>query len=331
MHRSAAVRLRRPQLRVPWLKRVSVVRMAIASGRKVQSSTTACIVAQNLRLASLSGSADGRCHSADAQHVRAAATVVSSVVSRIHVRPSDRREQSGQTVPHVEASANIFDCRACAGFSSGCSSDKARASSLTKREDSLRQLLDWQGASGTSTAARSHFCDAGLVEPGLTSRRTVQKPGGLEAVLGNARRHDSLEGRVRYQGGDLLAKVDACTRAAHARGLPPPPRQRRLPRRQGRQGPRRRRGPGRPRPGLRTLEEDAGVSAVAQGHEAGHEGGSAQAGTEGVRAPGRQGRRRCASSTPWPRRCRRASDGDTIEIRGNGPFVTRAHQDQRQR
>src|SRR5262245_4159214 len=54
-------------------------------------------------------------------------------------------------------------------------------------------------------------------------------------------------------------------RKNHSRGLPSPPRQRRLLRRRGRQGPRRRRRSGRPGAGLRGVEEEPRVREVARG------------------------------------------------------------------
>ena len=128
-------------------------------------------------------------------------------------------------------------------------------------------------------------------------------------------------GKVRYRGGDVLSRADLSPGAVDAGRLPPPPGQPRLPRRQGRQGPRRRRGPGRPRPGLRALEEDAGVSAVAQGHEAAHERKLPQPEPSAFVLLGGKGVAERKFDT-LAEAVQGASDGDTIEVRGNGPFVS---------
>ena len=179
----------------------------------------------------------------------------------------------------------------------------------------------WNGAvNGTSIPPTASPCTGGSISSDKASRG----PKNLEEwkTFWGSKEADTREGRPRFQGGNVLSRVRGRPRQAHPRGLPPASRQPRLPRRQGRQGPRRRRGPGRPRPGLRTLEEDAGVSAVAQGYEA--------------------GRRKQKSPTAEPKAfvvlsgkgmadrkfdtladaVQGAKGGDTIEIRGNGPFIS---------
>ena len=186
-------------------------------------------------------------------------------------RSGSRSRGRGPGRPGRAAGAKRRTTCSMAPSSFGFEQLPARTSSRSRRRSRcLAGLLDWNGernlfstATGRCSGWPSHYGVPGAGEPS-------QGPGRLEEVLGDARgRLD--RGARPVPGGRPARQAEHRAGEAHTRGLPPPPRQRRLPGGQGRQGPRCRRGPGRPRPGLRALEEDARLPAVAQGDGTGQE------------------------------------------------------------
>ena len=77
-----------------------------------------------------------------------------------------------------------------------------------------------------------------------------------------------MEGTIRFQGGDLLAKMELASEKVTPEDFRLRPDSAGYRAGKDKQGPRRQCGPGRPRPGLRALEKDARISTVAQGHGA---------------------------------------------------------------
>ena len=105
----------------------------------------------------------------------------------------------------METSANIFDGANVLLFQLSCL--PARVFAPTEAEAILTQLARLAGRAGTSTAAGRHLLRLGTSAGDTAAGTAHQDPRRLEAVLGNGRSRVRSKGSVRYQGGDLLAKA----------------------------------------------------------------------------------------------------------------------------
>ena len=167
-------------------------------------------------------------------------------------------KQQGKMV-RIEAIGNVFDGPHCMVFVRHADED----------ERDLPNQVTWQGEQNLYAVS-----DAFLQLMLFGKKYVYHEPATPVKTLADWRRFwkspeaNSIEGRVRYAGGDLLdrlARDPEQLSPEDFRLRPDSPGYRAG---QGRQGSRRRCGTGRTRRRLRALEEDARVSEVAQGDEA---------------------------------------------------------------
>ena len=188
----------------------------------------------------------------------------------------------------------------------------------------LRRLFAWQRAARTSTLAGGPCCALGHGREGIIRRHGPSRAWRTGSSSGDPPRPVRIEGRVRYQGGDLLAKL-----ATTPEQLTPDD--------------------------FRLRPDSAGYRAGKDGKDLGADVdlvGPGPAYERWKKTPEYQqwlkdtGQVKAEAPKPEPKAfvvlggkgvaerkfdtlaeaVQRASDGDTIEIRGNGPFVSRADQ-----